>query len=36
LRAGDYQMLQAGTQHACIFSPNGALLFLRSELQLAA
>ncbi len=36
LRAGDYQMLQPGTRHARIFSRNGALLFLRSELQLAA
>jgi hypothetical protein len=36
LRAGDYQMLQPGTRHARIHTRTGALLFLRSELQLAA
>ena len=36
LRAGKKQMLQPGTRHAQIYSRNGALLFLRSELQIAA
>lgn len=36
LRAGDYQALQPGTTHARIFSPQGATLFIRSELDLAA
>jgi len=36
LKAGDYQMLQPGTRHSRIFSRSGALLFLRSELDLAA
>jgi anti-sigma factor ChrR (cupin superfamily) len=34
LGAGDYQVFQAGTAHSVISSRNGALLFLRSELQL--
>lgn len=36
LGAGDYQVFQPGTRHSRIFSRNGALLFVRAELDLAS